>query len=99
MLIDNKAPDVDIGKHCTIPKNCKYKEYCMKHLPENSIFTISQLGSRAYQLYKEGITRIEDIPVNYPLKPSQKLQVECYKTGLPYIDTDKVKTFLESISF
>ncbi len=99
ILISNEIPDVDIGGHCSKPYDCDFKGYCWKHIPENSVFDLANMGYKAYEMYDKDIVKIEDIPDDYPLSYSQKLQVKCFKNNKIHINKGKISSFLKTISY
>jgi len=100
VLRNGSIPDIDIGEHCTDPYECDFRGYCWQHVPEHSVFEIHRLKkSEAFELYRRGIVRIEDIPRDYPLNPSQRLQVECHTTGSTFVDYEHLASFLDQIRY
>lgn len=74
-----------------------------KHLkapkPE-SIYDLCQLDAQTLNsLQDNGITRIEDIPEDFALKPKQRLQVEALRQGRPTVQADEIRAFLDSFSY
>lgn len=100
VLRKGSIPDIDIGEHCTDPYECDFRGYCWQHVPEHSVFEISRLKkSEAFELYRRGIVRLEDIPDDYPLNRSQRLQVECHTAGSTFVDYEHLAAFLEHIRY
>ena len=99
---DNE-PSIDIGSHCNKPYECDAKEYCWKvqrNIPDYSLFNIFNLGSKKQiELYEQGIVNIEDIPSSYPMTAIQKQKVQNWKDQTTFIDTDKIKDFLDTLSY
>ena len=53
----DSAPNIDIGSHCHEPYDCDFKGTCWKHIPEYSVFDISNLNKKKkFDLYNQGIT-------------------------------------------
>lgn len=100
--IDNE-PNIDIGSHCNKPYECDAKEYCWKvqrNIPDYSMFNIFNLGSKKQiELYKQGIVNIEDIPNSYAMTAIQKQKVKNWKDKVTFIDEDKIKDFLNTLSY
>jgi len=70
-------PDVDIGRHCKHPYECDAMEYCWKvqrEIPDYSVFNIFSLTakSKALELYKQGIVKVEDIPDDFEISHKQR---------------------------
>jgi hypothetical protein len=100
VLMKREIPDIDIGERCYKPYICGFYNYCRKHIPENSIFDFSGMHlSKKYELYRDGIIRLEDIPVDYSLSKSNKLQLDAYKSGKPVIDKKAIKNFLSDLNY
>jgi len=103
-LADRESePDIDIGSHCNKPYECDAKEYCWKiqrNIPDYSIFNIFNLGSKKQvELYEKGIVDIEDIPDDYTMTAIQKQKVQNYKDKATFIDKEKIKDFLNTLSY
>ena len=96
-------PNIDIGKHCHNPYVCDAKDYCWKtqrQIPEYSIFNIFNLGSKKQiELYSEGIKNIEDVPDDFAMTANQKSAVENYKSKETYINKEKIKEFVYTLTY
>lgn len=100
VIAQNEIPKIDIGEYCTYPYQCPFMGYCWKHVPENSVFDISNMHLRKkFELYKEGIIRIADIPSNVNLSKNQQLQVDSFKNDESYINTEAIEEFLNTIQY
>ena len=100
MLLKKKMPEIDIGEHCYNPYTCGFYNYCRKHIPEDSIFDFSGMHlSKKYELYSNGIIRMEDVPDNYPLNKNNKLQLDVFKTNKTIIDRNAIKEFLTDLNY
>jgi len=100
VLKQNKIPDIDIGEHCHNPYTCGYFNYCRKLIPRNSVFNLSGMHlSKKYELYKNGIISLDDVPEDYPLNKNNRLQIDVYKNGKTIIDEDAIKNFLSGIGY
>ena len=98
LLGKKTEPKMDIGPHCSDPYDCDFQGHCWKHIPKNSVFDISRLGSdKKFALYNDGIVRIKDIPEDYPLSASQKIQVEGVLKNRVRIDEQNIKDFLKDL--
>ena len=93
-------PHIDIGEHCYNPYTCGFFNYCRKHIPENSIFDFSGMHlSKKYELYRNGIINLNDVPEDYPLNKNNKLQLEVHKSNKPVIDKKAIKNFLSDLKY
>jgi hypothetical protein len=97
-------PNIDIGWHCKNPYDCDAHEYCwktQKQIPDYSVFDIFQLNKNAksMQLYREGITKVEDIPEDFKLTKNQQLFVDSWKFNKSTINKEAIKEFVDSLSY
>jgi hypothetical protein len=100
VLLKKQMPDIDIGEHCHNPYTCGFFNYCRKHIPEDSIFDFSGMYlSKKYELYREGIISLDDVPDDYPLNKNNKLQLDVYNSGKPVIDKEAIKEFLSDLNY
>jgi hypothetical protein len=100
VLKQKTIPKIDIGEHCYNPYTCGFYEYCRKHIPENSIFDLSGVHlAKKYELYKNGIIKIEDIPDETNLSKNAKLQIDVYKSKKDLIDKEAIKEFLSDLNY
>ena len=96
-------PNIDIGKHCHYPYVCDAKEYCwntQRNIPDYSIFNIFNLGSKKQiELYSQGIKNIEDVPEDFNMTANQKSAVENYKSKETFVDKEKIKEFIDTLTY
>ena len=96
-------PKIDIDKYCKKPYDCDAREYCwkiQKEIPDYSIFNIFNLGSaKQKELYNQGIVKIEDIPDDFKMTENQTKAVKNHKSKTTYIDNEKIKDFVSSLSY
>jgi hypothetical protein len=99
-MLRGNCPEIDIAPYCFDPYTCDYKDFCWHHIPKCSVFNISKLQtSKKFELYYEGILKFEDIPDDYQLSPSQRLQVNAELNDLLIINKKAIKEFLDSIYY
>jgi len=96
MLTATKPPNIDIGRHCSDPYPCDFAEHCWQHIPENSVFDLAGNGADKYALYKQGITLLNDIPLEL-LKGKQLQQVECARKKKTVVDKAQIAEYLEQL--
>lgn len=89
-------PEVSIGPHCSNPFGCDFQHYCWAHVPENSVFELTRMGAKAWDLFNQGIQRMEEIPEDYPLSDSQVLQLRGLKFNETYCDAPAIRNFLNA---
>ena len=99
-VLSGDIPNIDIGVQCDDPFSCDFSSHCWKHIPTPSVFNLYWMNkSKKFEMYYEGIVAYEDIPADYSLNDTQRLQVETSKTREPYIDKKIIKDFLETIQY
>ena len=69
MIKQDSVPDIDIGPHCSKPYDCDFKGHCWKHIPEYSIFDISNLRKD-----KKFDFEIKSPPASHFIKEAAKLK-------------------------
>jgi len=95
-----EMPGIDIGEHCHNPYTCSFFNYCRKHIPEDSIFDFSGMHlKKKYELYRDGIIKLDDVPDDYSLNKNNGIQLDVYKSGEPLIDKDAIENFLSDLSY
>lgn len=99
VLKGKDVPKVDIGEQCDNPFECDFKGHCWKHIPEYSAFDLSRIGKKAFELYRNGITEIKDIPEDFPLSTAQMIEKDCFLRNKDYVDSNEIKSFLDGISY
>ncbi len=100
VLLKKQMPNIDIGEHCYNPYTCGFFNYCRKHIPDNSIFDFSGMHlSKKYELYRNGIISLNDVPDDYPLNKNNRLQLDVYRTNKPVIDKKAIKAFVSDLKY
>ncbi len=87
---------------CIRPKTCPCLELCHKDLPEYSIYDVNHLTAsekKIRELEEMGVKSVYDIPNTFPLTDKQSFQVQVAKNGTTSIDTDAIKTELNSLVY
>jgi hypothetical protein len=93
-------PDIDIGVHCNSPFECDFSSYCRKHIPYPSVFDLYWMNSaKKFEMYYNGIVTFDDIPIDFRLNETQKIQIDTFKTGKPYINKNIIEDFLSTINY
>jgi hypothetical protein len=70
-------PEIDIGPHCSDPYDCDFMDFCWRHVPEVSVFSLRGRGIDPWELYRQGIIKLEDVPLD-SLNRMQRMQAEYY---------------------
>ena len=100
VLLKKQMPNIDIGEHCYNPYTCGFFNYCRKHIPDNSIFDFSGMHlNKKYELYRDGIISLNDVPDDYPLNKNNKLQLDVYKNNKPVIDKKAIRAFVSDLKY
>jgi len=99
-MLKGEMPNIDIGGHCDDPFGCDFKEHCWKHVPNLSVFNLYWMGgAKKFEMYYKGIVTYDDIPDDFRLSATQKLQVETAKTAKPHMDKQVIEKFLDTIEY
>jgi hypothetical protein len=91
-------PEAEIGIQCLSPHDCPFLDQCWSHIPEHSVFELTRGGRKRWNLYRDGIAKLRDIPSDFPLTSAQKIQVRAEKTGSPEIDRPAIRSFLRGLA-
>jgi hypothetical protein len=89
ILGSKKTPEVAIGRHCTAPYECDFKEHCWSHIPNYSVFDLPL----SWKLFELGYLGIHDIE-KAKLAPSQKRAYQVAVSGKRYVDSKGIKSAL-----
>jgi hypothetical protein len=100
IITKNRMPGIDISEHCHNPYKCGFFNYCREHIPEDSIFDFSGMHlKKKYEMYKEGIIKLDDVPDDYSLNKNNKRQLEVYNSGESIIDKEAIENFLSDLNY
>ncbi len=97
-MLRGEMPKIDIGPHCTDPYECDFMEFCWEHIPEESVFSLKGRGIDKWELYRQGIIRLEDVPLD-SLNRMQRMQVEYSLDKKSHSDPIKIRRFLEKVRY
>ena len=95
-MLEGQEPDIDIGRHCSDPYECDFWGHCWQHIPENSIFSLRDNGPDKFELYRQGIIRLEDVPKDI-LPRRQRIQIEGVLDKKNITDKTAIKAFLDTL--
>jgi hypothetical protein len=95
-MLRGAMPDIDIGEHCKDPYDCDFMGHCRKHIPKDSVFDLMQRGVKPFDLYREGILLLKDIPPER-LSGLQLMQLKAFHARKQFVDRNAVKTFLDDL--
>jgi hypothetical protein len=91
-----QCPEVPLGSRCSSPYDCPVT-LCRDELPQNNIFSLYRGGQKCFELLQSGIFYLKDIPVDYKLSQSQKIQQWCDIYGAPHIEGGPLRDFLGTL--
>jgi hypothetical protein len=97
-MLTGDVPEIDIGSYCKAPYDCDYMGTCWAHVPKPSVFDLRERGVDAFALYRRGIVRLDDIPLD-ELNSKQRMQVEAYLTRTDSVQVERVKEFLAGLEY
>ncbi len=89
---------VDIGPYCTDPYECDFLDHCWRHVPEGSVFDLKGRGIDKWELYRQGILRMDDVPLER-LNAAQRMQAEYRRNQREHADPDAIREFLDEIRY
>jgi hypothetical protein len=95
-MLNEKEPDIAIGPWCNNPYECDFICHCWKNVPEGSVFELAGKGVDTFDLYRQGIVCLKDIPFDR-LKGKQLQQVEATRGKKTVVNKEKLKEFLDSL--
>jgi hypothetical protein len=99
LIAGGEVPGIDIGPHCNDPRECDFKGHCWQHLPSPSVFDVYYIGKKAFDLYGEGITRIEEIPDDFDIGKRSRFHVRAHKSGEMIVKREELRTFIDSLEY
>ncbi|HME45216.1 MAG TPA: DUF2779 domain-containing protein [Syntrophorhabdales bacterium] len=95
-MLTRALPVIDIGAWCDDPYECDFKGHCWQHIPEDSVFTLKGKGADQFDLYRQGIIRLEQVPLHL-LNAAQRMQVEFFLQKKESVNKEAVREFLDTL--
>lgn len=93
-------PERDIGLYCSESYPCDFQGVCWEHVPDYSVFNLNRLNKKKkFDLYYQGVLRLDEIPAEYPLTDAQIVQVQGDLSGKELIDNEAIRLFLDELWF
>lgn len=100
VLSKNEEPFWQIGSICKNPYPCEFKKYCWRETAENSIYFLSRITPKQIQnLVDLDIHLIKDIPNEFDLTGSQRIQFYCEKNQNQFIDSEQIQDHLAQLQY
>ncbi len=96
--LNGKVPDIDIGEQCDDPYTCDFQGHCWRHIPEKSVFELRGRGVNPFELYRQGIVKMKDVPRDI-LNFAQALQVDGTLAKINYVNNEGLTGFLKSLKY
>ena len=99
LLRSRKEPNIEIGTHCSDPYPCEFMDYCWSHIPDVSVFSLSNMrATKKFELYAQGIIEFHQLPDGYSLTAAQQLQVRCWQKDRLHTEPDKIRVWLKQLT-
>ena len=95
-MLRGEEPKIDIGPHCGDPYPCDFEGHCWAHIPEDSVFDLAGNGVKKFDLYRKGIIKLEDVPLD-SLKGKQRQQAEAALNKKVVVNRKEVREFLDRL--
>ena len=99
MLQSPTTPEVEIGPHCFDPYECSLIGHCWKHVPDDSVFTLTHAGAKAWTWWNDGIIRVADLPPTEQYSSNQSIQIAVERTQELHLDVSALQQFLEGLRY
>lgn len=99
ILDEDACPEVEIGSYCSNPYECQMRASCWEFLPDNCIFELASGGRACFDLFKQGILTIKDIPADFILTPKQQIQRRSITEGGYFINSKEIQEFLDTLRY
>jgi hypothetical protein len=93
------TPEVGIGPHCFDPYECSLIGHCWKHVPADSVFTLTHAGERVWTWWNDGVIRVADLPPSEKYSSNQSIQITAERTQQSHIDEPAARQFLEGLTY
>ncbi|MHB9061069.1 MAG: DUF2779 domain-containing protein [Desulfobacteria bacterium] len=97
-MLRGKEPRIDIGPHCEDPYPCDFMEHCWQHVPEDSVFSLRGRGIDQWELYRQGVIRLQDVPLD-SLNLMQRMQTSYFLDRKSHADPAKIREFLKKVRY
>jgi len=72
-MLASPVPQVEPGPHCLAPYPCPFCSRCWPERPQHHISTVFRIGGKFWDLERQGIRTIFDLPADFPLsEPAER---------------------------
>ena len=99
LLLDDVA-ECEVGKHCSKPYQCPFKEHCWSGIPIPSVFDLPRISAKALSdLRGRDIIYIEDVPADFALTTTQQAYADVVQAGQPRMDQPGIENRLNELEY
>lgn len=91
-------PEILISKNCNNPFECPLKKACWGNLPDNHVLQLTS-WRKYWELFKDGILDIKDIPKNVELSPKDQLIKKAVDENKILITKNEISDFLKDLQY
>lgn len=96
-MLSSPLPIIDIGEYCSSPYECGFIKHCWQHIPcEGSVFSLKGRGINKFDLYRQGIIHLKDIPIT-SLPAHAQMQVDCHTGQKTLINREALRAVLNTL--
>lgn len=88
-MLAGALPEVEVGKHCDEPHECRFKPRCWPVLPRHHVGTFYGLRrERSAQFVSQGLSLVDEVPESFPLTIIQQRQQRSVTEGELQVEGD-----------
>lgn len=102
-MLRGPLPQVEVGEHCTSPRDCPFLKRCWPALPAHHVSTLYRIDSKQIRAYQaEGYDTIADLPNELELSIIHQRQVRAVQTGQIVVEpslTQALQEFSPPLAF
>lgn len=99
-VVESSQPETAIGPHCKSPFACDFRNQCWPEITDESVFKLYRLNHKnKFKWFHQGVCTQEEAYKSKTLNAVQKLQVETRLSREPVKNLNKIKEFLNELSF
>lgn len=95
-MLKGAEPEIAIGSWCSAPYECDFTCHCWKDVPENSVFDLAGKGADTFELYRQGVKELKDIPLDR-IKGNQLQQVEAALSKSTIVVKTHLQEFMDTL--
>ena len=93
------APQVSIGQHCSLPRDCPFMHRCWPVVPEDHVTTLYMIQKKKAAEYLEaGWTRIQDLPDDLKLSAIASRQRRALRQGTIVVEREALDGALRTLA-